>query len=89
MTTFDWIDDFEQALQSVTFTTSSMTAGKSLSVSLANDNGDQSTLSVPLQVVAQHPAPKLVLSTLGSVPNGQGLLKQPAGFGPTGSRIHR
>lgn len=63
---FDWINDFEHALQSVTFTTTSMTAGKSLTVSLANDNGDQSTLSVPLQVVAQYPAPKLVMSTFGT-----------------------
>ncbi len=66
LTGFDWTEDFELALQSVEFRTTSMTTGKSLKVSLSDDNGEIGELVVPLNVVKGHTAPKLELSRLGT-----------------------
>jgi hypothetical protein len=66
LSAFDWTEDFQYALQQVVFSTSSMASGKSLKVSLADDNGDTGEILVSLTVVAGHIAPKLELSKLGT-----------------------
>lgn len=62
---FEWIEDYEYALQNVVFTTKSATAGKSLAVSLADDDGEKGQLVVPLTMVAGRAEPQLFLNSTG------------------------
>lgn len=62
---FEWIEDYEYALRNIIFTTKSATAGKSLSVSLADDDGEKGQLVVPLTMVAGHAEPQLILNSTG------------------------
>ncbi len=65
LTGFDWVEDYEYALQQVLLTTTSVTTGKKLQLMIADEDGESGILSLPLQVVAGHTAPKLNLSRLG------------------------
>ncbi len=63
---FDWTEDFQFALQNVVFSSSSLAVGKSLKVSLSDDNGEIGDLVVPLSIVPGHTAPTLELTSLGT-----------------------
>jgi hypothetical protein len=59
------IADYLEALSNVVFDTRSMTAGKSLTVSLLDHEGDRGQITLPLQIVAGHAEPDLSFSLTG------------------------
>lgn len=66
MTGFDWTVDYERALRNLIFSTTSTNNTKSLEISLADDNGEVSQTSIPLQIVEGRAAPELLLSISGT-----------------------
>lgn len=63
---FDWTIDYERALRNIVFSTTSTNSSKSLAISLADDNGEVSQTSIPLQIVEGRAAPELLLSISGT-----------------------
>jgi hypothetical protein len=63
---FDWTIDYEQALQSVIFSTTSSNNGKSLAISVSDDNGEISQTAIPLDIIQGHIGPELLMSIAGT-----------------------
>ena len=71
---FDFIDDYEPALRNIVFVTRSATSGKSLTITMGDDEGDRGSIVVPLQIVKGHDQPSLEVGDIG--------LSYVAGSGP-------
>lgn len=65
LTGFEWVEDYEAALRNIAFHTESLTIGKSLTITLADDGGEQGEFTVPLEIVAGHDAPQVTLGANG------------------------
>jgi hypothetical protein len=63
---FDWTIDYEQALQSVVFSTTSSNNAKSLKISVADDNGEIGQTAIALDIVQGHVGPELIMSIAGT-----------------------